>query len=264
METDNKVYLFVSHAHHDIEKVRVIRNFLEDLGAEPILFFLKSKTDENEITQLIKDEIDARYWFIYCRSSNSETSKWCQMELAHMEKTKKRTQFTINLDTSFTEDDDLTEDTKEFIICNLRDIIKVNSFFVSYSQNDAAYVGEIIDRLNKKGISVWYANKNMFHNDDFGASIESAISNCKFFLIFVSENSANSKWVASEYNYACNLEKTVIPVILTNGGEYDMNRIREVFPNIDTMQYFLIDRRRLHESTDKLVYDLYDLATKQQ
>ncbi len=57
---EEKVYIFVSHSHKDIDKVRLVRNYLEEKGAEPILFFLKSVTDDNEVADLIKREIDAR------------------------------------------------------------------------------------------------------------------------------------------------------------------------------------------------------------
>ncbi len=72
----NIIYVFVSHSHKDLHAVRLIRNYLEQKGAEPILFFLKSLSDNDEITGLIKREIDARIWFIYCKSENAEQSEW--------------------------------------------------------------------------------------------------------------------------------------------------------------------------------------------
>ena len=63
-------YVFVSHSHLDIEKVRKIRNFLESEGIEPILFYLRCMDggDEQKIgalKKLICDEIDAREFFLY-------------------------------------------------------------------------------------------------------------------------------------------------------------------------------------------------------
>ena len=57
-------YVFVSHSHLDIEQVRKIRNFLEDSGMEPILFYLRSMDCEDKeklktLKRLIFDEIDA-------------------------------------------------------------------------------------------------------------------------------------------------------------------------------------------------------------
>ena len=92
----DRVYIFVSHSHKDIEKVRVIRNYLESLGGEQLLFFLLSKDDDNEIDKLIKDEISARIWFIYIESGNSKQSKWVQTELEFARNYPKTNILTIN------------------------------------------------------------------------------------------------------------------------------------------------------------------------
>ena len=79
---DNKLTVFLSHSHKDIEKVRKIRDILEILGCEPLMFFLKCLDDNNgELEDFIKREIDARNVFLYCRSRNAEGSEWVQKEL---------------------------------------------------------------------------------------------------------------------------------------------------------------------------------------
>ena len=67
-------WVFISHSHQDIAKVRYIRNRLEQRGFEPLLFFLKCLSDEDEIEGLIKREISEREWFIYADSDNSRNS----------------------------------------------------------------------------------------------------------------------------------------------------------------------------------------------
>ena len=57
-------YVFISHSHKDIKKVRKIRNMIENSGFEPLYFFLKCLTDD-VVEGLIKREIDARDWFVY-------------------------------------------------------------------------------------------------------------------------------------------------------------------------------------------------------
>ena len=64
----NGGYIFISHSHNDIEKVRKIRNLLEKDGFEPLCFYLKCLSNANEIEDLIKREIDAREWFIFVNS----------------------------------------------------------------------------------------------------------------------------------------------------------------------------------------------------
>jgi hypothetical protein len=38
---ENKIIVFLSHYHHDYEKVRVVRDLLEKEGFRPLMFFLK-------------------------------------------------------------------------------------------------------------------------------------------------------------------------------------------------------------------------------
>ena len=76
---DNNIqggYIFLSHSREDIEKVREIRNSLEEEGFEPLCFYLKCLTDDSEIEDLIKREIDAREWFVFANSENSRKSRW--------------------------------------------------------------------------------------------------------------------------------------------------------------------------------------------
>lgn len=40
-------WIFVSHSHHDLEKVRQIRNYLESRGHNPLLFYLKCLTNND-------------------------------------------------------------------------------------------------------------------------------------------------------------------------------------------------------------------------
>ncbi|MBQ4111381.1 MAG: hypothetical protein IJD38_01150 [Clostridia bacterium] len=66
-------WIFISHSHQDIQKVRLIRNRLEEKGLEPLMFYLKCLSDEQEIEELIKREIDERDWFIYHSQVTYET-----------------------------------------------------------------------------------------------------------------------------------------------------------------------------------------------
>lgn len=44
--------VFVSHSTKDFEKVRMVRNALEDSGYRPISFYLKRLENENEVNKL--------------------------------------------------------------------------------------------------------------------------------------------------------------------------------------------------------------------
>lgn len=164
---EEKVYIFVSHSHRDIDKVRLVRNYLEEKGAEPILFFLKSVTDDNEVADLIKREIDARLWFLYCRSRNAENSNWVRTELDYVKKTGKKNFFEIDLDRdlSFAAKEGgagaaaLTEKVARRLDACIDDLKTLRRVFVSYSHYDAAVAEKLIYALEKYGIEALYDAK---------------------------------------------------------------------------------------------------------
>ena len=49
MKEDNGIWVFLSHSNKDFDKVRVVRNFLEEQNYKPIMFFLKALNDDDEI-----------------------------------------------------------------------------------------------------------------------------------------------------------------------------------------------------------------------
>ena len=80
-------WVFLSHSNKDFDKLVPVRNELEKRGYRPLLFFLKCLEDENEISDLIKREIDARERFILCESHNARDSKWVQKEVDYIRAT---------------------------------------------------------------------------------------------------------------------------------------------------------------------------------
>ena len=89
-------YIFVSHSQKDIAKVRQVRDYLESKSFEPILFNLKCLTDHDELTTLVKREIEARTCFLYLDSPNARASERVKAEVSYAEKLQKKV-FTVNL-----------------------------------------------------------------------------------------------------------------------------------------------------------------------
>ena len=77
-------WVFVSHSTKDFERVRLVRNALEDSGFRPILFYLKCLENETEVNDLVKREIEARKRFILCDSPNAQASKFVQSEVDYI------------------------------------------------------------------------------------------------------------------------------------------------------------------------------------
>lgn len=93
-------YIFVSHSQNDLAKVRKVRDYLEERSFEPILFNLKCLTDDDELSTLVRREIEARSCFLYLDSPNARVSGRVKAETAYAQEMQKRF-FTVNLDASW-------------------------------------------------------------------------------------------------------------------------------------------------------------------
>ena len=78
--TNPRAWVFVSHSSKDLARVRQVRNYLERKGASPILFHLRALQDPEDFWPLIKKEIAARNFFLYCESPAAAASEWVQRE----------------------------------------------------------------------------------------------------------------------------------------------------------------------------------------
>ena len=91
-------YIFLSHSQNDIKKVRKIRDYLERQSFEPIVFNLKCLTDADELTSLVKREIEARRWFLYLNSKNAKDSARVQGEVSYAGSILNKHIFRVDLD----------------------------------------------------------------------------------------------------------------------------------------------------------------------
>ena len=91
-------YIFLSHSQNDIKKVRRIRDYLEKHSFEPIVFNLKCLTDSDELTGLVKREIEARKWFLYLNSRNARNSARVQGEVSYAGSIQNKHIFRVDLD----------------------------------------------------------------------------------------------------------------------------------------------------------------------
>ena len=124
----SRTTIFLSHSSKDIAKVRQIRDILEALDYEPLLFYLKCLDDDNQnLETFIKKEIEARNIFIYCRSEHSEKSVWVQKELDYIKSFDSKRLYTIDITLPFRE-------TIVQLLQSITGIIKNNRVFISCSR----------------------------------------------------------------------------------------------------------------------------------
>lgn len=140
---NNEIWVFLSHSNKDYEKVRQVRNLLEEQSLRPLMFFLHCLNDDDEIDSLIKREIDCRTRFILCDSENARKSHWVQKEVEYI-KSKNRICETIDLSKSMDE-----------ILSDLQDFINKTRIFISYNREEYQLANMVYERLSQYDFSVY-------------------------------------------------------------------------------------------------------------
>ena len=152
---DEQTWVFLSHSNKDYEKVRQVRNLLEEQSLRPLMFFLHCLNDDEEIDSLIKREIDCRTRFILCDSENARKSHWVQKEVEYI-KSQNRICETIDLSKSMDE-----------ILASLQDFINMSRIFISYNREEFHLADMVFNRLSLYDFSVYidraYDSKNAYH-----------------------------------------------------------------------------------------------------
>jgi len=213
---EDKITVFLSHSHKDAEKVRKLRDLLEMLDCEPLIFFLKCLDEKNdELEDFIKREIEARNVFLYCKSENAENSLWVQKELEFIRSFDKKRLYEIDIENSFGA-------SLAAFINKIAFIIKSNSLFLSYSAKNTPTVKTVYEYLGESGFKC-FLNGSAANNSFFAESIYSHIDKALKEGVFVWFASAGgcSQRSLDELNYA--LDKRwkyngyILPVVIKSG-----------------------------------------------
>lgn len=187
-------WIFVSHSTKDLDLVRKIRDEMESLGANPILFFLKSVTDDHELDGLIKREIAARNIFFLCDSDHARRSKWVQDELAIVASLRRQSLIkvhSISLNSPW--------ETQRAVI---HLALKAATIFLSYSWNDKDLVCPYIDFLTSKDLAV-FSHDQVKIGENWQSRLETEIKAAAFagyFIVFLSESFFRSRWSQAEFS----------------------------------------------------------------
>jgi hypothetical protein len=137
MNQPSGAWIFVSHSHHDLKKVREIRNYLETRGHNPLLFFLKCLNDDDaRLPELIREEIKARNFFVLCDSPNAKVSKYVPDEVALVESLDGKVKETIDIGQEL-----------EPQLYKLDRLLKRATVFLNYAPEDKGIADRIRDAL---------------------------------------------------------------------------------------------------------------------
>lgn len=222
MKEEKEIWIFLSHSSKDFSKVRLIRNYLEERSCRPLMFYLKCLSNEDEIDDLIKREIDCRTRFIICDSVNSQESKWVQSEIKYI-KSQQRSYDTIDL-----------RNSEEEIKVKLDEIIKGTQIYLSYSRNDIDIVKNVYSHIQKydiRCVGKWDEMEELEWGLNLQDTIYNSIDLAKdfgFVVFFASKHSLSSYFVLSELLYAVERGAKILILLM---DEYSKKHYKEVFPN---------------------------------
>jgi len=233
-------YIFLSHSHDDIEKVREIRNMLEKEGFEPLCFYLKCLSDDSEIEDLIKREIDAREWFVFVNSENSRKSKWVTLEREYITQQDSNKIIEIKLD----------DESIKYVVGKITKNLRV---FLSFAVKDYNLAHRIRTKLEEKDYLV-------YSGDDFKASsgeelmqlsqnaiAEASEEGCV--IVLLTTVALRSEWIKQEVLFAIEQGKNIIPVMV--GRHIKMDPVfREMLENVQ--HYYLQEHPSDEEIADMI------------
>jgi len=178
-------WIFLSHSHKDYDQVSRVRNHLEEQGHHPLMFFLKCLSDDDEIDGLIRREIEARSWFILCKSANSRNSTWVAAEFEIIRGLPTKTYTEIDLD-----DPHLDVEAATFTLT------RKASVFLSYARGDRPFAQRVAAELRRHDFGV-FSDLDLRAGEDWQARIGVELENAArrgAILVFLSRESVLSTW----------------------------------------------------------------------
>ena len=193
--SNNEIWVFLSHSNKDYEKVRQVRNMLEEQSLRPLMFFLHCLNDDDEIDSLIKREIDCRTRFILCDSDNARNSHWVQKEVEYI-KSQNRICETIDLSKSMDE-----------IMSTLQDFINKTRIFISYNREEYKLAEIVYNRLSCLDFAV-YIDRAWDFNSTYNQNYKDALDYLE-----------NSVVKANGYVIAIMNERVLNPI---SGSRYEL------------------------------------------
>ena len=204
MVDNNEIWVFLSHSNKDYEKVRVVRNILEEHGFRPLMFFLKCLSDDNnddEVRHLIQREIDSRNRFILCDSPNAQASNWVKEEVEYIQ-SKRRFYQTVDL-----KDVDEPEKLAESILL----FKKRSTVLLSYSKFDSEIAKDLIGRLVSSDFIITDLHDSLtiedYASNDLAETIKRSISGGGYYIALIGKRFTESLWCMKELQYAIDCQK---------------------------------------------------------
>ena len=196
---ENPLTIFLSHSSRDLEVVRKIRDSMEVLGFDPLMFCLHCLDDNKDtLEDFINQEIDARNVFVYCKSPNAESSPWVQKELEYIAAKPFHRFYEIDIMRSF-------DETLPELLLFLSELKRRNTIFLSASRKDQALYDQVAALFRKRDFTV-LSYAEMSSRRDIENNINLALSN-GYFAPIITPNYLDSHYCMAEFEFAVESER---------------------------------------------------------
>jgi len=100
--------------------------------------------------------------------------------------------------------------------------------FISYSKKDIVYAEKLINALRREGFNPWVDMENLGAGTQWLRRLQKQIVNCDAYILIMSRNAYNSKWVPDELVTAKSKGKPIFPLLLDD---------TELFLALQTIQF---------------------------
>ena len=251
--TQKEIWIFLSHYYDDYDRVRCVRNMLEDFAIRSSMFFLKCLSEEKEIDNLIKREIDCRTRFILCDSPNARKSDWVQKEIEYI-KTKGKGIEIIDVN-----------DTDENIKKKLFSYQRKNHLYISYAREQRILAQQITQRLRKYDFNVFLDIDRVSFGMNFAEvikeGIQQAIGHGKLIALL---GTKSAQWTLKDLEYAIKLDvdkDSIIPIFLNEEAKRQFADMLKDFSSIDLSNIPNVTSLHIVNSLVPLLFEWGDILT---
>ena len=100
--------------------------------------------------------------------------------------------------------------------------------FISYSKKDIVYAEKLINALRREGFNPWVDVENLGAGTQWLRRLQKQIVTCDAYILIMSRNAYNSKWVPDELVTAKSKGKPIFPLLLDD---------TELFLALQTIQF---------------------------
>lgn len=122
-------------------------------------------------------------------------------------------------------------------------------YFISYSTNNVMYAEYLKSFMQTRKLRVWIAPDGIPQGRDYSQTVPTAIKHAKHFILILTEDSANSRWVMRELDVAISNEHQMkVKILLADG--YTIEKMRS---NLELS--FYLNKIQIHFFYDDIIHD---------